>query len=301
MRSYGGHTGTVMGGFVFYQRRALVGVSSLLKLAGTGVLLSGVLVFGVLALGGGCAVGGDESPPGPESAALHGGLHVLVAASLLPVTEVLAAEFERTHPSVEVLIWGAGSSALREQVLAGAPADVFIPADPSHFEAIRNDIGLAGTPVVVARNSLVLAVPASSDTASNNSNNTDIASLADLSRRELLIGLCAAEVPCGAHARAGLSRAGIKPATDTDEPNVRALVTKLAAGELDAAVVYASDAHTVEGIKSLGWTAGAAPETVYEAAVLTGAPNPATAAAFVKFLLSAAAQNALANHGFRVP
>ena len=260
------------------------------------VRLGAVLVLSwltVLALVTGCSPTRDNGVPLAGGEALSGDLHVLVAASLLPVAETLATEFERRHPGVDVLISGAGSSALREQVLAGAPADVFVPADPSHLEAIRDDIGLVGARVVVVRNSLVLAVPAGNDAG--------VASLADLARPELLIGLCAAEVPCGNHARAGLSRAGIEPVPDTDEPNVRALVTKLAAGELDAAVVYASDASTVDGIESLGWTDGAAPETAYEAAVLAGAPNPQAAAAFVEFLGSAFARDAFADLGFGAP
>ena len=224
---------------------------------------------------------------------LEGSLHVLVAASLLPVAEVLAGDFELLHPGVDVQIAGAGSSALREQVLAGAPADVFVPADPSHLQTVRHEIGISGEPVVVARNSLVLAVPAGNDAG--------VAALADLTRPELLIGLCAAEVPCGAHARAGLSRAGIEPVPDTDEPNVRALVTKLAAGELDAAVVYASDARTAADIESLGWDAGSAPETTYEAAVLTEAPNTQAAEAFVDFLDSATARDTFVSHGFGAP
>lgn len=227
------------------------------------------------------------------AATLEGSLHVLVAASLLPVAEVLAGDFELLHPGVDVQIAGAGSSALREQVLAGAPADVFVPADPSHLQTVRHEVGISGEPVVVARNSLVLAVPAGNDAG--------VAALADLTRPELLIGLCAAEVPCGAHARAGLSRAGIEPVPDTDEPNVRALVTKLAAGELDAAVVYASDARTAAGIESLGWDAGSAPETTYEAAVLTRAPNTQAAEAFVDFLHSAAARDTFVAHGFGAP
>lgn len=224
---------------------------------------------------------------------LEGSLHVLVAASLMPVTEVLAGDFELLHPGVDVQIAGAGSSALREQVLAGAPADVFIPADPSHLQAVRREVGVSGEPVVVARNSLVLAVPAG--------NEAGVAVLADLARPELLIGLCAAEVPCGAHARSGLSTASIKPVPDTDEPNARALVTKLAAGELDAAVVYASDASTVAGIESLGWGSDPAPEATYEAAVLAGAPNLQVAEAFVDFLDSATARDAFASHGFGAP
>ncbi len=253
-----------------------------------------------LQLAAGCTSAGDGNrmPSGGDESS--GDLHVLVAASLLPVAEVLAGDFELLHPSVEVQIAGAGSSALREQVLAGAPADVFIPADPGHLDAIRDEVGLADAPVVVARNSLVLAVPAGNDAG--------VTSLADLARPELLIGLCAPEVPCGALARQGLARAGIEPVPDTDEPNVRALSTKLSAGELDAAIVYATDAApNANGgsrdrtIVSLGWTAGTAPQASYAAAVLSDAPNPAAATAFVAFLRTDAARRAFADLGFVVP
>ncbi|WP_420435611.1 molybdate ABC transporter substrate-binding protein [Candidatus Poriferisodalis sp.] len=248
----------------------------------------------------GCAAGPDASSSRSGDGALSGDLHILVAASLLPVAQVLADDFEQLHPAVDVQIAGAGSAALREQVLAGAPADVFIPASPVHLDAVRDEVGLASAAVVVARNSLVLAVPAGNDAG--------VTSLADLARPELLIGLCAAEVPCGALARRGLARAGIEPYPDTDEPNVRALVTKLAAGELDAAVVYASDAApsarggtSLDAVVSLGWTAGTAPQTSYAAAVLADAPNGVAAAAFADYLGSGAARSTFADFGFALP
>ncbi len=263
--------------------------------------------------------------------ALNGELYVLVAASLLPVVEALAQGFESLNPGVTVRLSAAGSSALREQVLSGAPADVFIPADSVHLESVQAEVGLAGEPVVVARNSLVLAVPAG--------NEAGVTSLADLARPELLIGLCAPEVPCGALALRGLTLAGIKPVPDTEEPNVRALFTKLAAGELDAAVVYASDTtlgatssaasrsdtSDLSGtpdlsstaalsdlsaiskgaashkVVSLGWTAGPAPQASYAAAVLADAPQRATAEEFVAYLRTGKAQALFANFGFAAP
>lgn len=156
------------------------------------------------------------------------------------------------------------------------------------------------TPAVVARNSLVLAVP--------DGNEAGVSSLADLSRPELLIGLCAAEVPCGALARTGLAKAGIEPMPDTDEPNVRALVTKLAAGELDATVVYASDTFRPASagdsallIVSLGWPSGTAPQTSYVAGVPIEAPNLPAAEAFVGFLQTDTARRIFADHGFGAP
>ncbi|MCY3949321.1 MAG: molybdate ABC transporter substrate-binding protein [Acidimicrobiaceae bacterium] len=248
----------------------------------------------------GCTSVRGNDAAGSNSDGFRGDLHILVAASLLPVAEMLAGEFELLHPGVDVQIAGAGSSALREQVLAGAPADVFIPADPVHLDAVRDEVGFAHAPVVVARNSLVLAVPTG--------NEAGVTSLVDLARPELLIGLCAPEVPCGALARRGLAQAGIEPVPDTDEPNVRALTTKLAAGELDAAVVYATDAGSDaigskhdSAIVSLGWTAGTAPQASYAAAVLSDAPNPAAATAFVAYLRTSAARSALADYGLVVP
>lgn len=252
-----------------------------------------------LALVAGCTSARDDGAV-QGGGELSGDLQVLVAASLLPVAEALADGFELLHPGMEVQVAGAGSSALREQVLAGAPADVFVPADLIHLDAVRDQIGLAGAPVVVARNSVVLAVPAN--------NEAGVTSLADLARPELLIGLCAAEVPCGALPRKGLAQAGIEPVPDTDEPNVRSLVTKLAAGELDAAVVYASDAAGMDAgasndgaIVSLGWTSGAAPQASYAAAVLSDAPNPVAADAFVAYLQTDAARRAFADFGLAVP
>ncbi|WP_419841031.1 molybdate ABC transporter substrate-binding protein [Candidatus Poriferisodalis sp.] len=262
----------------------------------TVVLLSAVGASAVGVLAAGCAQVRANSQTNPASGgALSGELHVLVAASLLPVAEVLADGFETAHPGLKVQVVAAGSAALREHVLAGAPADVFIPADPMHLETVQDHVGLAHGPVIVARNSLVLAVPARNDAG--------VAALADLARRELLIGLCAAEVPCGALARRGLTQAGIQPAPDTEEPNVRALVTKLAAGELDAAVVYASDARPADNraIVSLGWTAGTAPEATYAAGVPSDAPHLAGAEAFVAYLQSEAAHRAFADFGFAAP
>ncbi len=259
-----------------------------------------LLLLAAVPVATGCASASRSDTQRSGGDGLSGDLHVLVAASLLPVAEVLADEFEQIHPSVEVLIASGGSSALREQVLAGAPADVFIPADPIHLDLVGAEIGLISEPVVVARNSVVLAVPAGNDAG--------VTALADLARPALLVGLCAAEVPCGALARAGLAEIGIEPVSDTDEPNVRALVTKLAAGELDAAVVYASDTavHDASGqqngaIESLGWNSGDAPQTSYAAAVLREAPNPAAAGAFVNYLRSDSALDAFADHGFALP
>jgi len=81
-----------------------------------------LLPLAVMQLAAGCTSERDGDTARSSDDELGGDLHVLVAASLLPVAEVLAGEFELLHPGLDVQIAGAGSSALREQVLAGAPA-----------------------------------------------------------------------------------------------------------------------------------------------------------------------------------
>ena len=108
-------------------------------------------------------------------------------------------------------------------------------------------------------------------------NPAGITGLDDFSDEALLIGLCAEEVPCGDFGRQALENAGVTPAIDTNEPDVRALLTKIAEGELDAGIVYVTDvlapdfADDVEGIEI---PAEVNVVAEYPIVALTNAPNP---------------------------
>ena len=154
---------------------------------------------------------------------------VMAASSLTDVVESVFDSSERVTPVI------AGSSTLAAQLAAGAEADVLMTADAATMQRAVAEGSVRGEPVLIATNSLVLA------TATGNPGR--VSGLADLARRELLVGLCAGEVPCGALARQALDEAGIAPSVDTLEPNVRALVAKISLGELDAGLVYVTDAR----------------------------------------------------------
>ena len=173
----------------------------------------------VLILAGGCS--GAPEGDGRE-------VVVMAAASLTDVMELVFGDSPNVVPVL------SGSSTLVAQLAAGADADVLITANSSTMDRAVSEGSVQGEPVVIARNTLVLA------TAPGNPGR--VAGLADLARDDLLVGLCAEEVPCGALAREALGEAGITPAVDTLEPNVRALAAKLALGELDAGLVYSTDA-----------------------------------------------------------
>ena len=109
-------------------------------------------------------------------------------------------------------------------------------------------------------------------------------------------------MPCGDLARQALAAAGVQPEVDTEEPDVRSLLTKLAAGELDGGIVYRTDVVAagadVEGvpIPSEYNAVGS-----YPIAVLSGALEPEAGESFVAFVLGGEGQAILAAHGFGAP
>jgi molybdate transport system substrate-binding protein len=236
----------------------------------------------VLCVFAGCGSGGD------------GEVRVSAAASLTDAFVAMETAFEAAHPDVDILLNLAGSSTLREQILAGSPADVFASADRATMQPVA-DAGLTvDEPVIFATNSLAIAVP--------RGNPAGVSGVDDLADPELLVGLCAPAVPCGALAAAALEMEGVAPSVDTFEPDVRALLTKLAAGELDAGVVYGSDvAGAVGRVEAVAWPGGASRDTDYPIAVVSGGANPDDASDFVAFVLSDAGRRVLVEHGFGVP
>ena len=201
-------------------------------------------------------------------------------------------EFEAQYPEFDVVLNLGGSSALREQILAGAPADVFASANPENMEQVDESLGTAAAPVVFAINTMQVAVPLD--------NPGEVRRLEDLADPGLLLGLCASGVPCGDLGRRVLVNAGVAVSIDTNEPNVRALLTKVEVGELDAAIVYATDvAAAAVGTVVIPSTVNVT--TDYPIAALSTAPNPEGATAFVEFVLSRPGRAILRQFGFGTP
>ena len=218
---------------------------------------------------------------------------VFAAASLTDAIEETASAFEAANSDFDVRLNLAGSSSLREQILEGAPADVFASADSANMDRVI-EAGEATSSSGLADNFLQIAVPSG--------NPGGITGLGDFARDDLLIGLCAAEVPCGSLGRQALANAGVVAAVDTNEPDVRALLVKIDAGELDAGVVYVTDVQAAgDGVEGVPIPSYLNVATTYRIAALSAAPNPVGADAFVSFSLSQAAQAILGRYGFSVP
>jgi len=251
------------------------------------------VVLALLAVGCGDDADRADGATRDEGNALEGSITVFAAASLTDAFTALADAFEARHPGTSVALSFAGSSTLREQLLAGAPGDVVAPADEATMDQLV-ETGVAAGPTAIATNELQLVVPAG--------NPGDVEGLADLADDDLLVGLCAEPVPCGRLGRAALAAARVTASVDTEEPDVRALLTKVAAGELDVGLVYRTDVlaggDAVEGIVL---PADQVPATRSPIAVLTDTHADALSGAFVAFVASPAGQAVLAEHGFGPP
>ncbi len=249
--------------------------------------------------GGGSGATGDatttnDAPDRAPDDAVAGQVLVSAAASLTDAFADVEAAFEQLHPDADVVRNLGGSSSLREQLLDGAPADVFASADVDTMDDVVDAGATAGDPVAFATNHLQIAVPAG--------NPAGITGLEDFADDDLLLGLCAAGVPCGDLAREALAAAGITPRIDTDEPDVRALLAKVEADELDAGITYATDVAAADGrVAGIDLPPDVDVRATYPIAVVADAPNPVAAQAFVDFVLADDGRRLLTQRGFGVP
>lgn len=219
---------------------------------------------------------------------------VSAAASLTDAFAEVESAFEEENRDVDVVLNLGSSSALREQILEGAPADVFASANTSNMDQVADAGELSGEAEIFVTNSLQIAVPTG--------NPAGVTGLEDFAREELLIGLCVEDVPCGDFGRQALDNAGVTPSIDTNEPDVRALLTKIEAGELDAGITYVTDVLSTSGtVEGLEIPAEVNVVAEYPIATLAGAPNPVTATAWMEFVLSDEGQAILTSYGFISP
>ncbi len=226
--------------------------------------------------------------PGPS-----GDLTVFAAASLTDAFTALGEDFMEGHDVVVAFNFGA-SSALSQQIASGAPADVFAAASPATMQVVVDAGDSAADPRVFAANTLQIAVPPG--------NPAGIARLSDFADADLTIALCAPEVPCGAAAEQVFAAAGVVPAPDTLAPDVRAALSQVELGEVDASLVYRTDVIAAgDAVEGIAFPGAADAVTDYPITVLTQAPNDAAARAFVDHVLGPDGQRVLADAGFQSP
>jgi molybdate transport system substrate-binding protein len=207
----------------------------------------------------------------------RGELRVSAAASLRSAFEGYAAA---AFPDDEVNQAFAGSDQLAAQIEQGAKPDVFASANTQYPDELHGK-GLLEKPVVFARNRLVLAVPATSDTQS----------LSDIGRAGVSVVIGDPNVPIGSYTREVLGRlpaserSAILGNVRSQEPDVSSIVGKLTERAADAGFVYVTDVRAAGGaVRAIRLPSRLQPEVAYGIGVLSDAPNPELARRFVRGL-----------------
>ncbi len=233
-------------------------------------------------------------PGAAATAAPAGTITVSAASSLTDVFPVIAAAFEKRFPGTTVRFNFGGSSALVEQVNAGAAVDVLATAsEPTMWKAVN--AGHTGRPLLFAKNTMAIAMPPG--------NPAGVTSLSDLSRTDVITAVCAVAVPCGSAARDLFARNGVIVRPVTFELDVRGVLGKVMADEVDAGIVYVTDVRAAgSAVTSVAIPADRNVTTTYPIATVVGGPNPVTAKAFVAYVrYSRSAQGILRAYGFARP
>jgi molybdate transport system substrate-binding protein len=235
----------------------------------------------------------DRQSSESESPSVTGTITVFAAASLQDAFTDLGKSFERRHPGSTVVFNFGPSSGLAQQIGQGAPADVFASASTKTMDQVVAG-GDASGPRDFATNTMEIAVPPD--------NPAGLTSVADLARKGVKVALCQADVPCGAAALEVFENARINVTPVTEELDVKAALSKVTLGEVDAGVVYVTDVRAagdlVRGIE-IPDEANAA--TTYPIATLAASKHQVAAEAFVDHVLSPDGIGALAAAGFGRP
>lgn len=258
----------------------------------------------VLAAALGCAPASAPASS-PTAAAAPATLNVFAASSLTDAFAEIGAQFTADNPGVELVFNFGGSNQLATQIGEGAPADVFAPANGAQMDAAIATGRIApGAPQTFARNRLVVVTPSD--------NPAGLTTLQDLATPGVKLVLAAPEVPAGQYALDFLNKAaadgslgaGYREAVLANvvsyEENVRTVLTKVALGEADAGIVYASDvaASPAGAVQQIEIPGALNTIVTYPIAVLSDSPEPALAQSFVDAVLSAEGQAVLEQAGF---
>jgi molybdate transport system substrate-binding protein len=224
---------------------------------------------------------------------------VSAALSLKAAFEEIGRLFEQSRPGTRVLFNFAASGVLQRQIESGAPVDVFASASAAEIDALeRKGLLLPGTRKDLARNGMVLIKGAGQGPAL-----TSFEDLAGPEIKRIAMGN-PATVPAGKYSVEVLRHYHLYD-TLRDRlvlcENVRQVLDYVARGEVDAGLVFLTDAKG--RTHDVAIVAAAAPEShapaIYQMAVTAGSRQQETAGAFVLFTSTAKARSALAKQGFR--
>jgi molybdate transport system substrate-binding protein len=225
---------------------------------------------------------------------------VFAASSMKTALDEFAALWMSETGHVVTVAY-AGSSALAQQIIQGAPADIFISAAVTWMDEVANaGLVVEGTRRDLLGNTLALIAH---DPHADPVEIVPGFGLADMLGEEKLAMALVDAVPAGQYGKAALERLGVWDAVApsvAQSDNVRAALALVSTGEAPYGIVYSTDAAADDGVTIVGtFPADSHPPIRFPAALLTEAADEADRA-FFEALGSEAARAAFEEHGFAV-
>ena len=260
-----------------------------------GYILIGILAFSLMAAG----CGGGSQPPAPKATEAQQPveLNISAAVSLKDALTEIQTNYQKKNPSVKLLFNLGASGSLQKQIEQGAPADIFISAAPQQMNELeaKNLVNKA-TRKNLVENKLVLIVPQDSKLG--------LAKFEDLTKpevKQISVGEPMV-VPAGQYAQQVLQKLGVWDQVKGKAvlaKDVRTVLTYVETGNVDAGIVYKTDAAASNKVK----IAATAPEEshqpiIYPAAVLSGTKNPKAAEEFLAYMAGPEGKTVFEKYGF---
>ncbi|MDR1828725.1 MAG: molybdate ABC transporter substrate-binding protein [Methylobacteriaceae bacterium] len=224
---------------------------------------------------------------------------VSAAASLTDAFREIGKQFEQRYPEAKPTFNFAGSGALLQQIVNGAPVDVFASADQFTMdEAVRKGVVTQAEQQVFAINELVLAVP--------RGDAPRVMRLEDLLQPgiERIAVANPAHVPVGRYTKDALERAGLWTELQGKiimTQHVRQSLEYVSRGEVDAGFVYRTDAAVAAASVTTAFTVTTGEPVRYPIAPVKAAQHRDEAERFIRFVLSPDGLEILSRFGFSKP
>ena len=236
-----------------------------------------------------------DSPSTAASTAQAGSVLALVAASTKDAVQAIAADFTR-ETGVEVKINADDSSKLATQIVNAAPADVFLSANQKWADHVK-DQGFGQEAVALLGNTLVIVVP--------QGNPAKVAKPDDLTAPAVKkVAVAGPTVPAGIYARQALAKLNLwdeleKAKKIVPGENVRVTLTYVELAEVEAGIVYGTDALISKKIEAAyTFEPTTHDKIVYPLALLKAGEKNEAARKFYQYLQSPAAAEAFKKHCF---
>ena len=228
-------------------------------------------------------------------------VRVFAASSLTGALSEIAARY-KSQQGVQISTVFASSSTLAKQIINGAPADIYISANPDWMDRVERSGTLApGSRQLLLANRLSLIAPSTEGTSVDLSQPNSIVHA--LKGGRLAMG-DPDHVPAGMYAKAALTSWGRWQALKgriAAAPDARAALAYVERGEVSLGIVYASDVVGRSRVTEvLKFPENSHPPILYPMALISGNDEPAVQQVF-RFLQSDDARVIFSRHGFSKP